>query len=118
MTKLTKREDEIMQIVWRLEKAVIRDIVDGFPEPKPHYNTVATLVKILVKKGALQSIKIGNSHLYSPVQDFESYRDEHVGEIKERFFENSFPKMVAHFAKTEKLTEEEREELIRIIKKG
>ena len=104
-----------MNIIWRLKKAVIRDIVDEFPEPKPHYNTVATLVKIMVKKGALQSVKIGNTHVYSPAQDFESYRDEHLGSIKERFFDNSLPKMMAHFAKSEQLTDQERKELIKII---
>jgi len=116
MKKLTKREDQIMNIVWKLEKAVIRGIVEEFPEPKPHYNTVATLVKILEKKGALHSVKIGNTHVYSPAQDFESYRDEHIGKLKNQFFEGSLPKMLAHFAKSEKLTEAEREELIKIIK--
>ena len=116
MNKLTKREEQIMNIVWKLEKAVIRDIVEGFPEPQPHYNTVATLVKILVKKGALKSVKIGNTHLYSPAQDFDAYRDESIGKLKAQFFDNSLPKMMAHFAKSEKLTDEQREELIKIIK--
>lgn len=116
MKELTKRESQIMQIVWRLKEAVIRDIVEEFPEPKPHYNTVATLVKILVKKGELKSVMIGNTHQYSPAQGFEEYREAHIGDIKEKFFENSFPKMLAHFAKKEDLSEVEREELIRIIK--
>ena len=97
---------------------MIRDIVEAFPEPKPHYNTVATLVKIMVKKGALQSVKIGNTDQYSPTQDFDSYRDETIGSMKQMFFENSAPKMMAHFAKNENMTDEEREELIRIIKSG
>ena len=116
MTKLTKREDQIMQIIWKLKSAVIRDIVAEFPEPQPHYNTVATLVKILVKKGVLQSKKIGNTHEYSPVQDFDDYREQEIGDLKEKFFDNSLPKMMAHFAKQEGLTEKQREELIRIIK--
>lgn len=115
MKKLTKRETQIMQIVWRLKEAVIRDIVEEFPEPKPHYNTVATLVKILVKKGELTSVMIGNTHQYSPAQNFEEYRDEHIGDIKEKFFDNSLPKMMAHFAKNESLSDADREELIRII---
>lgn len=116
MKELTKREDQIMQIIWRLRKAFIRDIVEEFPEPQPHYNTVATLVKILVKKGVLQSELIGNSHQYRPTQDFEEYREEHIEDIKEKFFENSLPKMLAHFAKKEKLSAAEAEELIKIIK--
>lgn len=118
MKEFTKREDQIMQIVWRLKEAVIRDVVNEFPEPQPHYNTVATLVKILVKKGGLKSVLIGNTHQYSPTQDFEDYREENIGDIKEKFFDNSFPKMLAHFAKKEDLTEAEKKELIRIIKSG
>jgi len=116
MIELTKREDQIMQIVWKLEKAFIRDVVEELPEPKPHYNTVATLIKILVRKGVLNSEMIGNTHQYRPVQGFDEYRDTQIGDIKEKFFENSFSKLVAHFAKNESLTEIEREELIKIIK--
>ena len=116
MKELTKREDQIMEIVWRLKKAFIKDILAEFPEPKPHYNTLATLMKILVKKGVLKTEKIGNTHQYSPTQDFEDYREEHIANIKEKFFENSFPKMMAHFAKKEQLSETEIEELIKIIK--
>jgi predicted transcriptional regulator len=108
MKELTKREEQIMEIVWRLKKAFIRDILAEFPEPQPHYNTVATLVKILEKKGVLQGEMIGNTYQYSPTQDLE--------DVKERFFDNSLPKMLAHFAKKEKLSEAEKEELIRIIK--
>jgi len=116
MKALTKKEEAIMQVIWQLEKAFIRDIVDGLPEPKPHYNTVATLVKILVKKGILRSDKLGNTHQYSPIVGFEEYRNDSVIDIKEKFFDNSFTKMFTHFAKNEKLSEEEKEELIRLIK--
>ncbi|MEM1321631.1 MAG: BlaI/MecI/CopY family transcriptional regulator [Bacteroidota bacterium] len=116
MKELTKREDQIMQVIWQLKKAFIRDIVEALPAPKPHYNTVATIVKILVKKGVLQSELLGNTHQYSPTIDFETYREEHIAEIKEKFFGNSFPAMLAHFAKKETLTEEERQALIDLIK--
>ena len=116
MKELTKREDQIMQVIWRLKKAFIREIVEALPEPTPHYNTVATLVKILVKKGVLQSEKIGNTHQYSPTANFEDYREESIADIKEKFFDNSFPKMLAHFAKKETMSEEEKAELIKIIK--
>ena len=116
MEKLTKREDQIMQIVWQLKTAFIRDIITELPEPKPHYNSVATIVKILVKKGILQSQLIGNTHQYSPVAEFEEYRDTNLGNIKKKFFGNSFPKMMAYFAKEENLSEEELSELIDVIK--
>jgi len=116
MKKLTKREDQIMQIVWKLKQGFIRDIVDEFPEPKPHYNTVATLVKILVKKGELKSELVGNTHQYSPAQDFNEYRDEQLTDIKKNFFDGSLPNMMAFFAKNEKLSEAEIEELVKLIK--
>ncbi|WP_422104494.1 BlaI/MecI/CopY family transcriptional regulator [Winogradskyella sp.] len=116
MEKLTKREDQIMQIVWDLKKAFIREIIERLPEPKPHYNSVATIVKILVKKGVLKSEKIGNTHQYSPVAEFEDYRDSNLSHIKQKFFGNSFPKMMAYFAKEEHLSEKEIEELIKVIR--
>lgn len=116
MKELTKRESQIMRIVWRLEKAFIRDIIAAFPEPKPHYNTIATIVKILVKKkGFLKSELIGNTHQYSPTADFEAFREGDLADIKEKYFGNSLPKMLAHFAKNESLSEAEKEELIKII---
>ncbi|WP_299886836.1 BlaI/MecI/CopY family transcriptional regulator [uncultured Lacinutrix sp.] len=116
MEKLTKREDQIMQIIWELKTAFIRDVIEKLPEPKPHYNSVATIIKILVKKGVLKSKKIGNTHQYSPVAEFEEYRDNNLGNIKKKFFGNSFPKMMAYFAKEENLSEDELSELIDIIK--
>ncbi|MEM6316188.1 MAG: BlaI/MecI/CopY family transcriptional regulator, partial [Bacteroidota bacterium] len=80
---------------------------------------VATIVKILAnKKGFLDSELIGNTHLYRPTKDFESYKDGYFDEMKKNYFGNSFPKMLAHFAKKEDLTEAEKEELIKIIKSG
>ena len=115
MDQLTKREEQIMQVVWRKGSAFIRDIVSELPEPKPHYNTVATLVKILVKKGVLKAEKIGNTYQYRPAVEFEAYREEHIADIKEKYFDNSFPKMMTHFAKKEDLSEEEIEALLKII---
>lgn len=116
MKKLTEREEQIMQVIWQQEGAIIREVVQQFPEPKPHYNTVATIVKILVKKGFLKSEKIGNTDRYSPKIPIEAYRKEDIKDIKKKYFGNSLPKMMAHFAKQEKLSDEEIKELITIIK--
>lgn len=120
MVQLAKREDQIMQIVWRQENVFIRDIIEELPEPKPHYNSVATIVKILVKKGFLKAQKIANTHQYSAAVAFEDYRREHLGEmnIKKKFFGGSFSSMVAHFAKGENLSEEEIKELVSVINKN
>jgi len=116
MKQLARREEQIMQVVWRLKTAFIRDIIEALPEPKPHYNTVATVVKILVKKGFLTSQLLGNTHRYSPAVTLEDYRDAHLGNIKKKYFGGSLPKMMAHFAKKEALSEAEVEELVRLIK--
>jgi BlaI family penicillinase repressor len=119
MVQLAKREDQIMQIVWRTGSVFIRDIIAELPEPKPHYNSVATIVKILVKKGFLGSEKLGNTHQYTAAVAFEDYRAEHLGSmnIKKKFFGGSFSRMVAHFAKGENLSDEEIEELVSVINK-
>lgn len=116
MKKLTEREDQIMQVVWQSKGVFIRDIVEQLPNPKPHYNSVATIVKILVKKGYLQSVKLGNTDQYSAKISMESYRKEDIKDIKEKYFGNSLPKMMAHFAKQEKLSDNDIQELIEIIK--
>lgn len=116
MKKLTEREDQIMQLIWQTEGMFIRDMVDDMPEPKPHYNTVATIVKILVKKGFLKSEKLGNTDRYSTVIPMETYRKEHIKDIQKKYFGNSLSKMMAHFAKQEKLSDKEIDELIEIIK--
>lgn len=122
MQKLTKKEEQIMQVIWRMEHAFIKEIVEELPEndkgKKPHYNTVATLVKILEKKGFLTSEAFGNMNRYSPAIAIAEYRDDDLKEIKKKYFGGSLPKLLAHFAKSEKLSEEEKEELIRLIQSG
>lgn len=116
MKKLTEREEQIMQIVWQKDAVFIRNVVELLPKPKPHYNTVATIVKILVKKGFLKSEKVGNTDLYSSKVSIEDYRKEDIKDIKKKYFGNSLPKMMAHFAKQEKLSDQEIKELVDIIK--
>ena len=116
MQKLGKREEQIMQAVWKQKEVFIRDIIESLPEPKPHYNTVATIVKILVEKGFLKAEKMGNTYRYSPVVELSDYREQDVATIKKKYFGNSFSKMIAHFAKEENLSDEELDELVSIIK--
>ena len=116
MQQLAPREEQFMRIIWKLERAFIKEIVDALPDPKPHYNTVATIVKILEKKGFLASEKLGNSHRYYPLIPFEEYRAKYLSDIKKKYFANSFSRLVAHFAKDEKLSQAEIDELIDLIK--
>ena len=116
MQKLAKREEQIMQIVWKLEKVYIKDVIEELPEPKPHYNTVATMVKILKDKGFLTDEKFGNTFQYAPLVTLEDYRKQDVENIKQKYFGNSFKKMITHFAKEEKMSDAEIDEIIKIIK--
>jgi len=116
MQKLGKREEQIMQIIWQLEEAYVKDVIEALPEPRPHYNTVATMVKILTDKGFLQAEKLGNTFRYSPLVTLADYRQQDVASIKQKYFGNSFTKMITHFAKEENLSNEELDELVRIIK--
>lgn len=116
MQKLAKREEQIMQIVWKLEKVFIKDIIEEIPEPKPHYNTIATMVKILKDKGFLDDEKLGNTYRYTPLVQMEDYRKQDVENIKQKYFGNSFKKMITHFAKEENLSDGEIDAIIKIIK--
>ena len=117
MQKLAKREEQIMQVLWVLEKAFVREIIDELPDPKPHYNTVSTIVRILEDKGFIGHKSYGNTHQYFPLISKESYQKEEVGNVLKNYFDNSYQKMVAYFAKEEKISPDELEEIIRMIKK-
>jgi BlaI family transcriptional regulator, penicillinase repressor len=116
MIKLAKREEQIMQVFWDLEKAFIRDIIPMLPDPKPHYNSVATMVKILEEKGFLDHETIGNVHCYFPVVGREEYQKYAMKDIVSQYFDNSYPRMLAFFAKEQNLTQEEMKEILDIIK--
>ena len=106
-----------MQVLWVLEKAFVREIIDELPDPKPHYNTVSTIVRILEDKGFIGHKSYGNTHQYFPLISKESYQKEEVGNVLKNYFDNSYQKMVAYFAKEEKISPDELEEIIRMIKK-
>jgi len=115
MQKLAKREEQIMQVVWALEKAFIKDIIAGLPD-EPHYNTVATMVRILEDKGFLAHESLGNTFQYYPIISKEDYQSEAVGDLIKQYFDNSYPNMLAYFAKSEKISDAELEQIIQIIK--
>lgn len=105
-----------MQIVWKLEKAFIKDIIEEIPGDKPHYNTVATMVKILKEKGFLKAEKVGNMYSYSPLTSLEEYRKQDIANLKKKYFGNSLSKMLTYFVKEENLSTEEVNDILKIIK--
>jgi len=116
MQKLAKREEQIMQAVWNLDKAFIKEIMQELPDPKPHYNSVATIVKILEEKGFLAHESVGNIFQYFPAIAKEEYQKHAMKDVVSQYFDNSYSRMLAFFAKEQKLTEEELNDIIEIIK--
>jgi predicted transcriptional regulator len=116
MKKLAKREAQIMQAIWGLEHAFVKDIVAAMPEPRPHYNSVSTMVKLLETKGFVSHEKMGNAHRYFAVVKKEDYQEEVVDDMVKGFFDNSPMKLVNYFAKEQKLDAAELERLVKMIK--
>ena len=116
MVKLAKREEQIMHVFWDLQKAFIRDVIPQLPDPKPHYNSVATIVKILEEKGFLGHETVGNIYCYYPVITREDYQAHAMKDIVSQYFDNSYPRMLAFFAKEQNLSEDELKEILKLIK--
>ena len=115
MQKLAKREEEIMQACWHLGKAFIKEIIAELPDPKPHYNSVATMVRILEEKGFLGHEALGNTFQYYPIVSKEQYQNHAFDDIVKKYFNNSYPRMLAYFAKEQKISKEELNEILALI---
>ena len=115
MQKLAKREEQIMQACWHLGKAFIKEIITELPDPKPHYNSVATMVRILEEKGFLGHETFGNTFQYYPVVSKEQYQNHAFDDIVKQYFNNSYPRMLAYFAKEQKISQEELNEILALI---
>ncbi len=118
MEKLTNKEEEIMHILWKLEKGFINDILAEMPEPKPHYNTLSTLVRILEEKGVVAYRAFGKSHQYYPVVTMEAYRSMFMEETMQKYFDNSFSNLVNFFVKDKQVSQKELNEILSIIEKN
>ena len=110
--KLTAKEEELMNLFWEQGQMCIRDLVNLIPEPKPHYNTVATLVKFLEEKGFLVRKPIANTFLYSPVISEKRYRGETISSVVKLYYNNSYTSLVSQFVEEEKMNLEELKALI------
>jgi BlaI family penicillinase repressor len=111
MKELTRAEEQIMQVLWKLDKAFVKDIVDEFPEPKPAYNTVSTIIRILEKKAVVSHKAFGNTHEYFPLITKDEYKKKFFKSFLMRYFGDSFPDMVSFFAGGRDLSLQELEEI-------
>lgn len=110
--KLTNKEEEVMDIIWKKGDVFIRDIVAEMPAPKPNYNTVATQVKFLEGKGFVTRKPMANSFQYSPAISEREYRGTTIGEVVSRYFNNSYASMVSQFVEEDKMGLDELKDLI------
>ena len=117
MKELTKAEEQIMQELWLLEKAFVKEIVDKLPEPKPAYNTVSTIIRILEKKGFVDHYAYGKTHQYFPLISKTDYTKSYFKNFLSGYFSNSFQEMVSFFAKEDKMSLSQLEEIIKEVGK-
>lgn len=117
MKTLTKAEEQIMQAVWKLNSAFLREIVEAMPNPKPHQNTVATLLKILIEKEFVGIHNIGRHHQYYPLITKEEYSKRSIKQLAKNYFEGSFSNVVSFLVKENNISVEELESLLQQIKK-
>ena len=113
--ELTKAEDQIMQILWNLKTAFVKDIISKLPSPKPAYNTVSTIVRILEKKGFVGFKAYGKTHEYFPLIAKEEYSNYYLKSFVNRYFKGSFEDLVSFFAKENKMNITEMEEMIKRV---
>lgn len=115
MKELTRAEEQVMQILWKLDKAFVKEIIAQLPGPKPAYNTVSTIVRILEKKGIVSHAVFGKSHRYYPLISREEYTRAHLKNFIKNYFSNSFEKMVSFFAREKDIDIREMEDIMRIM---
>jgi len=114
---LTKAEEQIMQVLWNVGKGFSRDILEALPQPKPHQNTVGTILKILQEKGFAGATLVGRNHEYYPLVSKEEYSKSSVKSLVKGYFDGSFSNMVSFFVKEKNMSVDELEKLLQQIKK-
>ena len=113
--ELTRAELEIMQILWKIEKGFVNDILEAMPEPKPAYNTVSTIVRILEKKEFVSHIAFGKSHQYYPIIDHKTYTKGFMASVLENFFGGSIGNMVNFLSDDKQISANEADEIIKML---
>ncbi len=115
--ELTKAEEQVMQLLWQLEEAIVKDIIALMPDPKPAYNTVSTVVRVLEGKGFIDHKAYGNSHVYFPLISEAQYKKFTFDKMMSNYFSNSYESLVSFIADEKKLGVKELDELTQLINK-
>ncbi|WP_040756604.1 BlaI/MecI/CopY family transcriptional regulator [Winogradskyella psychrotolerans] len=115
MQKLTNKEEEIMHILWKLEKAFVKDVLAEMSAGKPHYNTLSTIIRNLEEKDYVSYNAYGKTHQYFPIITKEDYKTKFMNTAIENYFNSSYKNVVSFFAKEEKISVDELKEIIALI---
>ena len=118
MKVLTKAEEQVMQTLWRLQRAGLREVTESMPEPKPHVSTVATMLKILADKGFVSVEAFARMHFYSPVISKEEYSGQRIKGIAHSYFDGSFEKVISYMVKNRDVSITDLELLVEQLKKN
>jgi len=116
MKELTKAEEQVMQKLWELGKTNVKSIIELMSEPRPAYNTVSTIVRILENKGFVDHEKLGKGYIYFPIVSEEAYKKAFMKRFMSSYFQDSFKNMVSFFAKEDKMDIKDLEELMNDVK--
>lgn len=116
--ELTKAEEQIMKELWDMGRGFVKEIVDRLPEPKPAYNTVSTIVRILETKGFVTHESFGKSHQYLPKISKEEYKKGITGKLLTNYFDNSPKRMLSYFLEENRLDVQELDEILSIIERN
>jgi predicted transcriptional regulator len=117
MKELTKAEEQVMQILWKLEKAFVKEIIAEMPDPKPAYNTVSTIIRILEQKGFVDHKAFGKTYQYFPIVEKDDYSQFYLNNFLTGYFSGSFERLVSFFAKENDLGVSEMDELMKHVKR-
>jgi predicted transcriptional regulator len=115
--ELTRAEEEIMQILWDIQKGFVKNIVEKLPDPKPAYNTVSTIVRILETKGFVGHTAYGKTYEYYPLMAKDEYRKQFLNTLLTNYFGGSFQQLASFFMKNEKIDIHEMEEILQLMNK-
>ncbi|RAJ02527.1 putative transcriptional regulator [Chitinophaga skermanii] len=118
MKTLTKAEEQIMQALWKLGPSFVKEIIEELPEPKPHYNTVSTLVKILIEKEFVDFKAYGKSHQYFALISKDEYSRKTMKQFVKGYFEGSYSNLVSFFMKDKNISVNELENLLEQVKEA
>ena len=114
MRELTKAEEQVMLILWELKEAIVKDVIDKMEPPKPAYNTVSTVIRVLEGKGFVDHKAIGNTHVYYPIISEEQYKHFAFDKVMNNYFENSYESLVSFLVKEKKMDLAQLDEIIAI----